>query len=61
MRRYTLLCEESLAREVESLAHEYGIRQEDVLRQLVVAGLESLDDGLDEASGIEADPGPDCG
>ncbi|MFC7153872.1 CopG family transcriptional regulator [Halomarina halobia] len=45
MRRYTLLCEEHLAREVESLAHEYGIRQEDVLRQLIVAGLESLEAG----------------
>ncbi|MFC6837775.1 CopG family transcriptional regulator [Halomarina ordinaria] len=42
MRRYTLLCDERLACEVESLAREYGLTQEAVLRQLVDAGLESL-------------------
>lgn len=43
MRRYTLLCEESMARRVEALAEEYGVTQEAVLRQLLDAGLDSLD------------------
>ena len=43
MRRYTLLCEEQEARQVEALAHEYDMTQEAVIRQLLSAGLETLD------------------
>lgn len=43
MRRYTLVCEEELGREVEALAREYDISEPEVLRQLVERGLESLD------------------
>lgn len=43
MRRYTLLCEDSVADEVESLADENGLSEGEVLRQLVARGLESLD------------------
>ncbi len=46
MRRYTLLCEDELVRRVESLAAEYDMTQEAVLRQLLDAGLDSVE-GLD--------------
>ncbi|MFD1513601.1 CopG family transcriptional regulator [Halomarina rubra] len=46
MQEYTLLCEDGLARDIDRLAREYGLTQEAVLRQLVSAGLDSLD-GLD--------------
>lgn len=43
MRRFTLLCEEPVADEVELLAREYDLTEEEVLRQLVETGLENLD------------------
>lgn len=43
MRRYTLLCEDELARRVESLATEYDMTQEAVLRQLLDAGLDTVE------------------
>lgn len=42
MRKYTLLCEDGQARDIERLAHEYDMTQEAVLRQLLAVGLESL-------------------
>lgn len=46
MQKYTVFCEEGLASEIDHLAHEYGLTQEDVVRQLLSAGIDSLD-GLD--------------
>ena len=43
MREYTLLCEDGLASDIERLAHEYGLTQEAVIRQLVATGLEELE------------------
>lgn len=43
MPRYTLVCSEDLGQEIESLAREHGIREAEVLRQLVQRGLESLE------------------
>ncbi|MFC5972248.1 CopG family transcriptional regulator [Halomarina salina] len=43
MRKYTLLCEDRQARAIERLAHEFDMTQEAVLRQLLAAGLDSLD------------------
>lgn len=43
MRRYTLVCEEHQAERVERLATEYGLTEQEVLRQLVDAGLETID------------------
>jgi hypothetical protein len=40
MRRYSVLCEDRLAEEIETLAQEYDLTQEAVIRQLVDAGLE---------------------
>lgn len=43
MRRYTLVCEERLGRQIEGLAAEYGITEQEVIRQLVETGLEHLE------------------
>jgi len=40
--RFTLVCDDELARQVRSLAREYGLTEEEVLRQLVDLGLEEL-------------------
>ena len=42
MRRYQLVFEESQAREIEALAREYGLTEQDVLEQLVDAGLDQV-------------------
>lgn len=41
--RYTLVCDDDLAREVESLAREYELTEEEVIRQLLDVGLAHLD------------------
>jgi hypothetical protein len=41
--RYTVVCDDDVARDVESLAAEYGLTEEEVLRQLVDLGLEEVD------------------
>jgi len=40
--RYTVVCDDDLARDVEELAREYGLTEEEVLRQLVDVGLGEL-------------------
>ncbi|MEF8907528.1 MAG: CopG family transcriptional regulator [Haloarculaceae archaeon] len=42
--RYTLVCDETEAREVRRLAREYDLTEEEVLRQLVDLGLEEVDE-----------------
>jgi len=44
VRRYSLVCDESTAREIEGLAAQYGLTEQEVLQQLVEVGLEELDD-----------------
>lgn len=41
--RYTVVCDDDLARDVRSIAREYDLTEEEVLRQLIDAGLEQLD------------------
>jgi predicted transcriptional regulator len=41
--RYTVVCDDDLARDVERLAREYDLTEEEVLRQLVEAGFEKLE------------------
>lgn len=41
--RYTLVCDDDLAREIEALAREYDLTEEEVIRQLLDVGLEHLD------------------
>ncbi len=45
--RYTVVCDDDRAREVERLAREYGVTQAEVLAQLVDLGLERVE-GVDE-------------
>jgi predicted transcriptional regulator len=40
--RYTVVCDDDLARDVESIAREYDLTEEEVLRQLIDEGLENL-------------------
>ncbi|MFB6074670.1 MAG: CopG family transcriptional regulator [Haloarculaceae archaeon] len=42
--RYTVVCDDGQAREVERLARQYGITEEEVLQQLLDLGLESLEE-----------------
>jgi predicted transcriptional regulator len=41
--RYTVVCDDDLARDVERIAREYDLTEEEVLRQLVDVGLGELD------------------
>lgn len=42
MRRYTLVCEETTAREIEGLATRYDLTEQEVLAQLIDVGLEEI-------------------
>ena len=42
--RYTLVCDESTSQRVRALAQEYGLTEEEVLRQLVNLGLDARDE-----------------
>jgi len=41
--RYTVVCDDDLAQTVRTLAQEYDLTEEEVLRQLIDVGLEHLD------------------
>jgi len=43
-RKYSVVCGDSLAAEVEDLAREYGLSEQEVLRQLIESGLEAVED-----------------
>ena len=43
MRRFTVVCDDRQARRVERLASQYGLTEREVLRQLLDAGLDSLE------------------
>lgn len=43
MHRYTLVCDDQTAQEIEGLANQYGLTEQEVLEQLVGVGLEELD------------------
>ncbi|MDZ7746796.1 MAG: CopG family transcriptional regulator [Halobacteriales archaeon] len=45
MERFEYLASQSTAREIRTLAREYGLTESEVLDQLVDLGLEELDDG----------------
>ena len=42
-RRYSLVCEDDVARRIERLSREYELTEEEVLRQLLELGLTNLD------------------
>ena len=41
--RLSFVCGEGLAQQVDSLAREYGLSRQEVLRQLVQTGLEEVE------------------
>ncbi|MFB6151661.1 MAG: CopG family transcriptional regulator [Haloarculaceae archaeon] len=41
--RYTVVCDDDLARDVAELAREYDLTEEEVLRQLIDVGLAHLE------------------
>ncbi|MFT4884263.1 MAG: hypothetical protein ACI8U4_001777 [Natronomonas sp.] len=43
MRRYTLVCDEEMAEEIEGLAVQYGLTEQEVLEQLVDVGIDELE------------------
>ena len=43
--RFSVVCDESLARRIDSLSHEYGLSREEVLRQLIAVGIEHIEQG----------------
>ncbi len=42
--RYSLVCDDDTSQEVRALARKFGVTEEEVLRQLVDLGLETLDE-----------------
>jgi predicted DNA-binding protein len=40
VRQYSIVCEDDVGERVQSLAREYGLTEEEVLRQLIERGLE---------------------
>ncbi|MFB6128939.1 MAG: hypothetical protein ABEJ47_04170 [Halorhabdus sp.] len=51
--RFSVVVDDDRARDLERLAHEYDLTEEEVLRQLLTLGLESLDD--DRPAGEDPD------
>lgn len=43
-RKYSVVCGDALAADVEELAREYGLSEQEVLRQLIENGLEAVDE-----------------
>jgi predicted transcriptional regulator len=41
--RYTLVCDDEVAREIDHLARRYELTEEEVLRQLVDLGLDEVE------------------
>ncbi|NIB99815.1 CopG family transcriptional regulator [Halobacterium sp. R2-5] len=52
-RKYSVVCGDSLANEVENLAREYGLSEQEVLRQLIENGLEAVDDSAEVPEGSD--------
>jgi predicted transcriptional regulator len=42
--RYTVVCDDDTSREIQRLAREYNLTEEEVLRQLIDLGLNQLDE-----------------
>ncbi|MCG1004094.1 MULTISPECIES: CopG family transcriptional regulator [Halobacterium] len=43
-RKYSVVCGDGLAADVEALAREYGLSEQEVLRQLIENGLEVVEE-----------------
>jgi len=53
MRRYTLVCDDRHVEQIERLAVEYNLTEQEVLRQLVDAGLETVEPETEHQHGRE--------
>jgi 2-iminoacetate synthase ThiH len=42
-RKYSVVCGDALAADIEELAREYGLSEQEVLRQLIEHGLEAVE------------------
>lgn len=42
--RYTVVCDDDISQEIQSLAREFELTEEEVLRQLIDLGLNNLDE-----------------
>jgi len=42
-RRYSVVCDDDRAREIRTLAREYDLTEEEVLRQLIDLGLDAVE------------------
>jgi predicted transcriptional regulator len=42
-RRYAIVCDDEVGDQVEAIAREYGLTEQEVLRQLIRCGLEETD------------------
>ncbi len=42
--RFTVVCDDDVASQVEGLARQYDLTEEEVIRQLVELGLDATDD-----------------
>jgi len=42
--RFTVVCDDEVAREIRTLARQYDLTEEEVLRQLVDLGLDEIDE-----------------
>ena len=42
--RFTVVCDDDLAREVEILAREFDLTEEEVIRQLIDLGMDEVDE-----------------
>ena len=49
VRRYTVVVDDDLGERVEGLAREYGLTEQEVIRQLIERGLEATDAGVPDA------------
>lgn len=46
-RKYSVVCGDALAADIEELAREYGLSEQEVLRQLIEHGLDVVDDRME--------------
>jgi predicted transcriptional regulator len=44
--RFTVVCDDDLAREIKTLAREYDLTEEEVLRQLIDLGLAETEEAV---------------
>lgn len=54
-RRYSVVCDDDVGERVETLAREYDLTEQEVLRQLLQRGLETCEDEPADGPDLETD------